>query len=133
MRTGLAFALAVAVLGASSGVAASAPTSLRITYWEDGTKAVSTVWTIRCNPPGGTLPRPRLACRKLSRGGAKLFAPIPPNTACTEIWGGPQRARVVGTVAGKPVRAVFTRTNGCEIARWNALAPWLLPPGGARS
>jgi hypothetical protein len=61
----------------------------------------------------------------------KLFAPAPPDMACTQVWGGPQKARVVGTVAGKPVRATFTRSDGCEIGRWNMLSPWLLPPGGA--
>jgi hypothetical protein len=52
---------------------------------------------------------------------------------CTEIYGGPQRARVVGTVKGQPVRATFSRTNGCEIARWQRISPWLVPPGGVTS
>jgi len=37
---------------------------------------------------------------------------------------------VVGKVAGKRVWASFSRTNGCHIARWDRLSPWLLPRGG---
>lgn len=134
MRAVAALALAVVALcaAAAGNSATPAPTSLRITYWEDGSSATpDEVWTLRCNPRRGTLPRPGLACRKLAAGGPKLFAPLPPNIACTQIYGGPQKARVVGTVAGKRVWATFTRTDGCQIGRWNALSPWLLPPGGA--
>jgi hypothetical protein len=28
------------------------------------------------------------------------------------------------------VWASFSRQNGCAIARWNRVSPWLLPPGG---
>lgn len=120
------------VSAAAAGAAAPAPTSLRVAYWEDGSKAApDEVWTLRCNPPRGTLPRPTRACRRLAAGGPKLFAPVPPDMACTQIWGGPQKSRVVGTVAGKRVRTTFTRADGCEIGRWNTLSPWLLPPGGA--
>jgi hypothetical protein len=59
-----------------------------------------------------------------------LFAPLPPNAICTEVYGGPQRARVTGMVDGRPVWATFSRSNGCEIARWARVSPWLLPPGG---
>ena len=74
--------------------------------------------------------RDRAGVRRLATGGAKLFAPIPVNVVCTEIYGGPQRARVVGTVAASRIWATFTRTNGCQIDRWKRLSPWLLPPGG---
>jgi hypothetical protein len=52
------------------------------------------------------------------------------NVVCTEIYGGPQKARVVGSVGGTRVQATFARANGCEIARWNRISPWLVPPGG---
>jgi hypothetical protein len=118
------------VVGASSIGAASTTTSLRVAYWEDGTGEPDAVWTLQCNPARGSLARPGRACTRLAAGGSKLFAPIPPSTVCTEIYGGPQRARVTGLLAGKRIWASFTRTDGCHIARWNRLAPWLLPPGG---
>lgn len=42
---------------------------------------------------------------------------------CTEIWGGPDRAWVTGRYRGTTVSASFSRRNGCEIARWDALEP----------
>ena len=133
MRGFAVLALSVFALVACSSLqaGASASTSLRVSYWEDGSGSVpDTVWTLRCSPAGGSLARPARACAKLAASGTKLFAVLPPNTVCTEIYGGPQRARVVGTVAGKRVWATFTRTNGCEISRWARVSPWLLPPGG---
>jgi hypothetical protein len=59
-----------------------------------------------------------------------MFAPTPQGIACTEIYGGPQKARVVGIVAGDRVWATFARADGCQIARWNRITPWLVPPGG---
>ena len=54
---------------------------------------------------------------------------VPPNQMCTQIYGGPQTARITGTWDGKAVDASLKRTNGCETARWDALRP-LLPAGG---
>jgi hypothetical protein len=127
--TGLC-ALALASLGSAFAMPQEV-TSLRVTYWADTTKpATSVVWTLRCDPPSGSLPRPARACARLAAGGAKLFAPTPRGIACTQVYGGPQNARVVGTVRGTRVSATFTRTNGCQIARWKRISPWLVPAGG---
>ena len=116
---------------APDGPAMPSATFLRVTYWNDGAKADAGVtWTLRCGPPRGTLPRPEAACRRLARGGPTVFAPVPKNIVCTEIYGGPQKARVIGAVGGRRIWATFTRENGCHIDRWNRLSPWLLPPGG---
>jgi hypothetical protein len=61
--------------------------------------------------------------------GAKAFAPAHSGTACTQIYGGPQRARVVGIVGGTRVWATVARADGCQIARWNRISPWLVPVG----
>ena len=118
-------ACSTAASGASTG------TSLRIAFWEDanGTRPDS-VWTLRCDPAGGTLARPARACERLEADGPKLFARLPKNIVCTEIYGGPQKARVIGTLNGRRIWATFARSNGCEIDRWQRLSPWLLPPGG---
>ena len=52
---------------------------------------------------------------------SEALQPVPPNTACTMIYGGPETATVVGEVDGKDVYLSFARTNGCELARWEAL------------
>ena len=136
MRGAVALAFAAAALCAcasgSAGTSATG-TALTVTYWEDGAKTADRVqWTLRCNPARGTLARAVNACRKLADGGARLFAPVPKDVACTEIYGGPQVARVVGSVKGDRIWASLSRTNGCQISRWERLSPWLLPSGGAR-
>ena len=40
---------------------------------------------------------------------------------CTQIYGGPERIEVRGTVNGAPVQVEVTRANGCEIARYDEL------------
>jgi Subtilisin inhibitor-like len=122
-----ATALAVAVAGSRETAAKS---SLTVTYWANGTSGKSVKWTLRCAPAGGTLRAPAKACQKLKAGGAKLFAPLSPKVACTQIYGGPQVARVTGKVGAKRISATFSRTDGCQIDRWSKVSPWLLPPGG---
>ncbi len=78
-------------------------------------------------------PDGRMACEQIeSLSGA--FDPVPGDRACTEIYGGPEQITLVGTWAGEPVDTILTRTNGCEIDRYESLAPVLLPlvggPGG---
>jgi hypothetical protein len=119
----------IATVSALAGT--SSETSLRITYWEDLAKPLARVtWTLRCDPAGGTLRRPARACTRLAAVGTEAFAPTPKNVVCTEIYGGPQKARIVGTVEGRRVWATFTRANGCEVERWSRISPWLVPPGG---
>jgi hypothetical protein len=133
MRALVVALVAAGVATASAATATSSTTALRITYWEDSAAPTKSVtWTLRCGPVAGSLPRPTRACRRLAQGGVELFAPTSKNAVCTEIYGGPQRARVVGTVGGKQIWATFARSNGCEISRWQRISPWLLPPGGVR-
>jgi hypothetical protein len=128
----LALASVALTACAAGSAGTSATTSLTVTFWSNGANTTDREqWTLRCDPPGGTLPRPRIACRRLAEGGPKLLAPLGPNTMCTQIYGGPQTARVVGRVASARVSAGFSRKDGCQIARWNRLSPWLLPAGTA--
>ena len=115
----------------SSSPAGDTTTSLTITLDEDGDGSGET-FSLTCGPPGGEHPDPDAACAALeAAGGAEAFAPVPKDMACTEIYGGPQTAAVVGSVRGTPVEAEFSRVNGCEIARWDTLAPLLGSAGGA--
>ena len=125
----IALALALAACGGSdvqepggSSSAATPPastaaaTNLTVTVWADpSTSAAPTVTTVTEAPAGAT---------------AKDFAPPTADQACTMIFGGPDKATVAGTLDGPPVDATFTRSNGCEIARWDRMvALKILPPG----
>ena len=65
------------------------------------------------------------ACAELRRIPRSAFDPVPPGTACTEQYGGPQRGRIRGLLRGRTVDARFERTNGCEIARFDRVRPLL--------
>jgi hypothetical protein len=98
---------------------------LQITVWT-GPGGEPTRWTLTGDPPGGDHPDPA-AARAALAGAARPFAPVPPGTMCTQIYGGPQTATIDGVWAGQPVRASYSRVDGCEIARWNALAAVFQP------
>jgi hypothetical protein len=125
-----ALALPVTLLllaGACGGGSDGGPTSLTVVFWEDGQRPEDSVtWELSCDPAAGSHPDPEAACATVASADADVFDPVPGDTACTEIFGGPQRADVSGTVAGETVEATFTRANGCEIERWDALVG-LLP------
>ena len=104
-------------------------TSLTITVTE-GPDAQPQTWTLTCDPVGGTHPDAAAACAALAAV-EDPFKPVDKNMACTEIYGGPQTATVEGTYRGTAVNASFNRTNGCEISRWDAIAPTLVSAGGA--
>lgn len=76
--------------------------------------------------PDSNLPDPQAALAALQRFGERIFFPEPgPPQLCTQQYGGPQVAVVTGTFHGQRVECVFSRTDGCEISRWNAMAPLL--------
>ncbi|MFF1683125.1 SSI family serine proteinase inhibitor [Streptomyces sp. NPDC058256] len=101
---------------------------LTVTVHDSGSGADGT-YELRCHPDSGSHPDVSGACGALDRGarwGKDPFAPVSPGTMCTMQYGGPATAHVTGTWAGRPVDARFDRADGCQISRWNALAP-LLP------
>lgn len=85
----------------------------------------------------GTHPQAEQACADLlaalERGDP--FAPVPPGTMCTQVYGGDAVVQVSGAVLaadGGPVdvQARFSLTDGCEIDRWEQLGAVLAPYGG---
>jgi hypothetical protein len=113
-------ALGSLALFASAASAAPGPTRLGITVWPEGRQAAeSHRYALSCAPARGTVPHPARACRLLDRLGGAAFAPTPPGTACTDIYGGADQAHVTGLVGGRRVDAHLRLVNGCEIARWN--------------
>ncbi len=71
--------------------------------------------------PGGDAP----ACDALAALQPDPAAPVPAQTACTEIYGGPDTLAIEGTIGGEPVDATLTRANGCEIERFDRFAKLL--------
>jgi hypothetical protein len=65
------------------------------------------------------------ACAAASKLSANDLAPTPADTACTQIYGGPETATIKGTLNGEPVDAKFSRSDGCEIKRWETASPLL--------
>lgn len=82
--------------------------------------------------PGSTVPDAPAALAAVERFGEEIFFPEPrPDRICTQQYGGPQVAVVSGWFHDRPVSSRFSRTDGCEIARWKTMAPLLGGMGGA--
>jgi hypothetical protein len=102
----------------STGGSTAPPAELVVTVWADP--------AIGADPVVTTLPAPAAAV-------AADFDP-PTDQACPEIYGGPGKATVTGTLAdGTSVNGTFTRANGCEIGRWDRLVALGLIPKGLGS
>jgi hypothetical protein len=119
--------------GTDAGATGSAAaTELTITVRESAA-AEPVTYTLTCDPAGGDHPDPADACAALEAARAASLnplEPVPANMACTEIYGGEQTAVIDGTLDGEPFRTELSRVNGCEIARWDALTPVVVVPGG---
>jgi hypothetical protein len=128
----LAAALLLPACGAEGGGAEAAPppppaVELRVEFFPKGPGAGGESATLTCDPVGGTHPRPEEACAAIAAHPESLD-PVAQEAVCTQIYGGDETATVTGVVGGQQVDASFNRTNGCEIARWEALAPLLTLP-----
>jgi hypothetical protein len=110
--------LVAALLGVSLVSHAAGKTQLRITVWAQG-HGKAQRYRLSCGPARGNLPKPGQACALLNRTGTTRFNATPPNTMCTQIYGGPATAQVVGAVRGRQVSTSFSLTNGCEVSRWD--------------
>ena len=96
----------------------SSPTySLKIIYKADqeSSKEVS---SLECKPAGGTINTPGVKCARLLKISSP-FAPINPDQICSQIFGGTETARIYGYWQGKKINARFSKSNGCQIERWN--------------
>jgi hypothetical protein len=70
----------------------------------------------------------RRACAHARKVAALLTRTRDPERACTEIFGGDERATVTGRIGARRVRHGFERTDGCEVADWRSAQPLLPRP-----
>ena len=114
-------------------------------------------WTLHCNPAGGTVPyvlaKPwtfslvlavilaaapwfwlgRQRSKRIAMFERQLYSMAKPfarrrtNLVCTDQYGGPQQAVIVGTHRGSRVWIALGMRNGCDISRSKRLA--FLVPG----
>jgi hypothetical protein len=69
--------------------------------------------TLQC--PGGNAD----ACAAIDALPADPTAQVPPDQACTQVYGGPETLTINGTLRGEHVAASFDRTDGCQIQRFD--------------
>ncbi|MFV1989352.1 MAG: hypothetical protein ACC652_01265 [Acidimicrobiales bacterium] len=69
------------------------------------------------------------ACTRLADEDVRvrLVEGPPPDQICTEIYGGPDVAIIVGSHDGDVVDTTVDRTNGCGIDDWDQLLKGILP------
>jgi hypothetical protein len=87
--------------------------------------------TLRCGQAPeatGYIKDAAAACETAEASREVLIHGPPDNVACAEIYGGPQRARITGTLEGQRVDLEVTREDGCAIALWDELQPLLGAP-----
>jgi hypothetical protein len=70
------------------------------------------------------------ACARARRV-ATMLTTSPQPRACTQIYGGSERANVTGHIGTRRVARRFSRTNGCQIADWTTAQPLLPRAHGA--
>lgn len=112
--------------GGTDDPARSATSDLLVATYTPRPGAASTRSTVACP---ATTDREARSCAVL---GAldNPFTPPPADEACTQIYGGPQVLTVRGEWGSQAVDATFRRTNGCEITRYDAVAPAFVAGAG---
>ena len=127
----VAAGLVIAGCGSEPSGAAGAPAEDYLQIIVGSSDAVEiTTYGLSCDgAPSGSHPEPDAACAHLD-GMDDAFAPLPDDVACTEQYGGPQTADVIGRWDGEAVDVGLSRTDGCRIAQWDALGPLLPGPVG---
>jgi len=107
----LAGSSGLAAVSASTGAAGFEAKLTVVVSLDGGKTKVRT--EVTC--PGAT----RVACRSLKARPEVLW---PSNDrVCTQIYGGPERARIRGQVDGRQVDVVIQRNDGCGIDDWDSL------------
>jgi hypothetical protein len=65
----------------------------------------------------------KAACQAIAALPPDPAAETPPNSPCTQIYGGPDTLVLQGTINGELVNARLSRSDGCEIERFDRFMP----------
>jgi hypothetical protein len=68
------------------------------------------------------------ACATARRLATFLASRPPAHRACGQLFAGPERALVTGTIGRRHVRRSFARTDACKTADWRRAMPLLPRP-----
>jgi hypothetical protein len=110
---------------------ASSNSSLTITYHPSSSSQVTFKVSCLAGSISGTHPNKKAICAAIAKQGTRLFAPVPTGIVCSQIYGGPETATITGTVKGRKINSTFSRTDGCQVARWNNARTLFTFPGYA--
>lgn len=95
-------------------------------------RSMNGVLSANADSVDSNLPDATAALAAVEQFGEEIFFPEPrPDLICTQQYGGPQVAVVTGWFRGRKVHSQFSRTDGCEIARWKTMASLLGNTGGS--
>jgi hypothetical protein len=120
LALGLLLAAFLAGCGSDEGTQAAGPTgelaNLVVTVDDDGARGANQPRELKleCAKPTDSQ-----ACGAAAGVSAADVQKTGADTACTQIYGGPEEASIKGKIRGEAIDATFKRTDGCEISRWD--------------
>jgi hypothetical protein len=116
-----AFALLGALLGVLLWLLFAKPyTELELIVWPFGPQGAAVQKIIVCDKDD--LSRD---CRFLEQVSQEDLNAVPADRVCTDVYGGPQQVVMQGRLNNEDVAASFSLDDGCQVARWEKLEPFL--------
>lgn len=104
----------------TGGPAAPSPAKVALSFTvRKGPASAITRWTLRCDPPGGSLADPGAACTTLLAMKSP-FGPRPAQTICPMIMASSGQIVVTGTWFGQKVHRVVV-DGGCDLGLFGTL------------
>ena len=120
--------IALATILTTLAAATAAPVTLTVRY--SAGSQVERVAPLRCRAESAradgflrTSARP--ACGRARKIASFLASKPRAKRVCTQFYGGPQRARISGTIGDRRIDRRFRRTNGCHIGDGQYAVPIL--------
>ena len=78
-------------------------------------------WTLKCSPSGGSMKKAYSICRKMNLLKDPFILP-PKDQMCAQIFESSEVATVKGFWNGKTISNTYSKSDGCEQARWKRIS-----------